>query len=425
MTVARPAAAIPVERDRIAPAVRDLAARTLPDSPQLAIELADHLFAAIPELGERDDGDLREETRASCEANLAQVLRLLALGAGPEALVVPVEAADWARGLVRRGIGLAALLRAYRLGHGWFWDRWSQALCERLVDTDELIASQDESSAFMFAYIDLISDVLVGEYGDERERVMRSAEHLRVETVRSILAGDAIDEEVAGRRLGYELRRHHVGLRVSSRSGELRGLERAAAEATAALGVGASLIVPSGVASLDLWCGSYNPIAVAELEAYTPPDGIGVAAGASGQGIAGFRRSHAEALRAARIAALARETATPVTTFARVELVSLLAGDLPSARTFVGGRLEGLGAPTEPCARLRETVLAFLTSGGSSTRVAKQLHVHQNTVAYRVRRAEELLGRRVTESPVELVCALTLADVLGRAVLAEDAPPGG
>jgi hypothetical protein len=74
------------------------------------------------------------------------VLRLLALGAGPEALVVPTEAADWARGLVRRGIGLAALLRDYRLGHGWFWDRWSQALYERLADTDELMRDSVPSS---------------------------------------------------------------------------------------------------------------------------------------------------------------------------------------------------------------------------------------------------------------------------------------
>jgi DNA-binding PucR family transcriptional regulator len=50
--------------------------------------------------------------------------------------------------------------------------------------------------------------------------------------------------------------------------------------------------------------------------------------------------------------------------------------------------------------------------------VAKELYVHQNTVAYRVKRAEELLGRRVTENSVELTCALTLAAVLGPAVLA-------
>jgi DNA-binding PucR family transcriptional regulator len=74
----------------------------------------------------------------------------------------------------------------------------------------------------------------------------------------------------------------------------------------------------------------------------------------------------------------------------------------------------------EPAERLRDTVLAFLASGGSATRVAKELYVHQNTVAYRVKRAEELLGHKVSESPIELTCALKLAAVLGPAVLADE-----
>ena len=43
-----------------------------------------------------------------------------------------------------------------------------------------------------------------------------------------------------------------------------------------------------------------------------------------------------------------------------------------------------------------------------------------STVTYRVRRVEELLGRRLGERPVELLCALTLADTLGSAVFADD-----
>jgi DNA-binding PucR family transcriptional regulator len=413
------AVSAPDERDQLPRAVRALAAELLATAPDLARGMADHLVAAIPELAAGDEL-LREETRASSEANIAQVLQLLKLGVGADALVVPIEAAEWARVLVRRGITLAALLRAYRLGHAWLWDRWSQALQERLDDSAALVTAQDQSSAFMFAYIDRICDVLVGEYGSERERVMRSAEQLRAETVRAILGGEAIDEEVAASRLGYELRRHHVALRVAVTGSEVRGLERAAAEAAALLGAGQPLIVPSGVASLDVWCGSFaSPDAglLAQLDAFTPPAGVRVAVGSPGEGIGGFRRSHTEAVQTARIAALAGGA---VTTYARVELVTLLASDLPRARAFVASRLGPLAAPTEPVARLRDTVLAFLKAGGSSTQVAAELFVHQNTVAYRVKRAEELLGRRVTEDPIELSCALTLAAVLGPAVLSGD-----
>jgi DNA-binding PucR family transcriptional regulator len=57
-------------------------------------------------------------------------------------------------------------------------------------------------------------------------------------------------------------------------------------------------------------------------------------------------------------------------------------------------------------------------------RAAKELYVHPNTVTYRIKRAEELLGRRVAEDPVELMCALMLADTLGTAVLAEEPAAG-
>jgi hypothetical protein len=410
-----------VQQHEMPPAVREAAAALLPSAAELARGMTDHIFATVPELAARSGDDaLREETRASCEANIDQSLRLLKLGASPEALVVPLEAAEFVRGLVIRGITLAVLLRSYRVGQAWFWERWSQTLRDRIADPVEAAAAQDHSLAFTFAYIDGISDVLVGEYGTERDRLMRGAAQLRAETVHAILAGETIDEEVAVGRLGYELRRHHVALRVSSGAGEVRGLERAAMEAAAVLGPGAPLVVPSGIASLDVWCGSYEPLDPDGLDDYEPPEGVRVAFGDPGGGVAGFRRTHAEALQAARIAALAPGAAPAVTGYRRIELVSLLASDLPRARAFVIRHLGLLASTAEPAERLRETVLAFLVAGGSSTRVAKELYVHQNTVAYRIKRAEDLLGRRVTESPIELTCALMLAAVLGPVVLNGD-----
>jgi DNA-binding PucR family transcriptional regulator len=189
------------------------------------------------------------------------------------------------------------------------------------------------------------------------------------------------------------------------------------------LGEGDPLVVGSGAASVDVWWGSYSPpeaAAIGALDDYVPPDGILVAAGRPGHGIGGFRRSHEEALEAARVAALAGGDAAAVMRYERVELAALLASDLPKARAFVAARLGPLAAATESAGRLRETLLAFLAANGSGTRAAKELYVHHNTVAYRVKRAEELLGRRVTDDPIELTCALTLAAVLGSAVLAGD-----
>ena len=221
------------------------------------------------------------------------------------------------------------ILRSYRLGHAWLWESWSEALRERVDDSGELVAGQDESSAFMFAYVDRISAALVEEFGTERERMLRSAEQLRVETVQTIMKGDPLDTEAASRRLGYELRRHHVAMRVSSGATEVEGLERAVGEAVAALGGGEPLVIASGAARFDVWCGSFDPPATEALEHYEPPPRVLVAFGKPGAGVAGFRRSHEEAKQAARIGALVGDSRSSVTSYARVELIPLLATDLP------------------------------------------------------------------------------------------------
>ena len=43
--------------------------------------------------------------------------------------------------------------------------------------------------------------------------------------------------------------------------------------------------------------------------------------------------------------------------------------------------------------------------------------MHRNTVVYRLKRVEELLGRPLSENDLELRCALLLAESLGTAVL--------
>ena len=198
------------------------------------------------------------------------------------------------------------------------------------------------------------------------------------------------------------------------------GLERAVGEAAEALGAGEPLVIPSGAARYDVWCGSFEAPATDELERYEPPPRVVVAFGKPAAGVEGFRSSHLEAVQAARIGALMLDASPSVTSYSRVELVSLLASDLPRARAFVAAELGPLGSVTEAAERLRETVLAMLVSGGSATGVARDLFVHKNTVAYRVRQAEELLGHGINDRPVELSSALTLAAVLGPAVLVDE-----
>jgi len=398
-----------------------LAGEMLAEAAELAVGCTTYLVETMPDL--QDAEQLHwEETRASTEANLDQVARLIRAGDPPESLVVPVETARWVRGLVRRGIGLPALLRAFRLGHFWLWERWSHALPDRVPDPAVRDAIGDRLSVFLFGYIDRISDVLVDTYGTERDRASRSSVQQRAETARAVLAGDPVDVDDASRRLGYDLRRHHVALRITASPDAAGALDDAAHEAARAVGSSDPLVIPTGMTCTDVWVGSFDRPGddlLPRIEAHEPPSGITVAVGDVARGPDGFRRSHEQACHATRVAGLAGPAATPVTAYRRVELVSLLAADLPRARAFAEDRLGALGAAGDATRRLRETVLLFLATGGSAGRTAERLFVHPNTVTYRIKRAEQLLGRPITDDPTELACALRLVAVLG------DAPADG
>jgi DNA-binding PucR family transcriptional regulator len=61
---------------------------------------------------------------------------------------------------------------------------------------------------------------------------------------------------------------------------------------------------------------------------------------------------------------------------------------------------------TDPA--LAETLRVYLDSFGDVATAARQLHVHPNTVRYRVRRIEDVLTTSLTDPDVRLVLSLSL-----------------
>ena len=85
--------------------------------------------------------------------------------------------------------------------------------------------------------------------------------------------------------------------------------------------------------------------------------------------------------------------------------------------------LGSLAADDEHHARLRDTLLVFLQNGGSYKATAEQLILHKNTVQYRVRKAEESLGRPVGDHCDDVELALRASHWLGSYVLRPAAAP--
>ena len=94
-----------------------------------------------------------------------------------------------------------------------------------------------------------------------------------------------------------------------------------------------------------------------------------------------------------------------------------MSGSIELVRTWVVETLGSLAEDDDQNARLRETLRVFLQENGSFKATAERLTLHKNTVQYRVRKAEEGLGRSVGESRLDIELALLASHWLGATVL--------
>lgn len=393
------------------------------DSDALATDLADLLHREIPELGA--DPAAWQETHRSSQVHMLDFARSVARGERIDRVEPVPEALAFARATVRRGVPLSLVLRAYHLAHGFYLHAWEQRLATLGIDQQTLVDATQRLVATTFAFFDGLARRLTEEYERERERWIRGAQALRAETIRAIVAGDPADVDAASRTLGYELRRHHVGLVLWAQPSEgddtaLAALEAAALEVAKRLGCPRPLLLGVGTGRLWAWAGTDSAPDDATLESVAQrprKDGVSIGMGDPGHGVDGFRRSHRDADDAAHVAMLASRRAGTVTRYRSVQLGALLAGELERTRRFVLEHLGPLAVADDETARLRATLKVYLEEYGSRIAAARRLGVHQNTVANRVKTCRGLLDRELRNRDVELQVALTLAQSLGEAVL--------
>ena len=116
--------------------------------------------------------------------------------------------------------------------------------------------------------------------------------------------------------------------------------------------------------------------------------------------------------------------ATGAATFNDVDLIALLTADPERAQWFAADHLGKLAAQDDDSlADLRATALCYLESGCSLVKTAAALHVHRNTVLYRLGSIERLLGRELGKEPLATHAALALVQRHGRALLDRDFTP--
>jgi DNA-binding PucR family transcriptional regulator len=386
-----------------------------------AAEVAESTTNLIAEANE-DVRDLRlAEIRRAGEDMLVRILRGLSGGVADVRLTA--EQNEIVHDSAAREIPFDRIVAALRLAQS----HWTDVLLDEVGATGHWAMARTVVRAIA-RQVDAAVDASIREYLNERERLLASAEARRRELVEALVSGHAVDPQECRTRLGLELAHEHVAMVIHGASGHLAtstgaDLAHTAGRAARAVGAQTSVVHQPSPDTVWLWASHPHSLSLDGLTALEPSVrklGQRLAAGAPRVGAAGVRRSHRDAQVADRLP-LPDDGGPSVVRYTDVDLAALLAADLAQARCFVRDHLGGLAENRPEIGELRETLSHYYRANMSLLAAATPLHVHRNTVVYRLRRIEQILGHPVSEGALEIRCALLLVERFGTGALAEDA----
>lgn len=332
---------------------------------------------------------------------------------GPLEVHAPAEAAALVRAYVRRRIPLKVVLRAYQIGHAELWRAWMQIVHAGGHDPATEVDLLDDSSVVLFRFMDRLTTEVIEAYEREHSQWTRSTTAVREEAVRAVLAEQPLVIEDVQRDLGHDVRAMQVGVVLWSTGqatpaetlqGAWRDLSnRGPSHSSTAVMAGSRVLW--GWLAIDA---EQVEEAVAALAAWQPDAGLGAAIGEPAAGLAGFRISHYQALQARRVAEAGAEPPAGMVAYSDVAVPALITADPLLGLAFVRRELGPLAEETGVAVRLRETLAAYFAEGESPAATGRRLDVHVNTVLYRLRQVEELLGFAPATRRLELQLALLL-----------------
>jgi hypothetical protein len=413
---------VDIDGPAVAGLVADVAAAVSERVAVVSEDVYAVVLREIPELA--DDQSILTLLSSSVHSNVGTCLQILQHQIELSAVHAPAASLEYARRRAQRGTPLTALLRAYRLGHTCFSDWLLKELAEQADDAHMITAATLSMSKTVAGYVDQTSEEIVAAYTGERENWLRNRSAARAARIRDLLSGGRVNVSATEATLGYRLRQYHVGVvcwadDVTAAVDNITRLEHAISHVAAkVVGSGDPVFLPRDEASAWAWL----PLGIrdrfdAEAASTVGADGdIHFAFGDAVKGVTGFRLTHRQAL-AAQAVALAAGSPPRVVTFTDVAPVAMMLGSPDLLRAWVLATLGGLATDDEHHARLRDTLLVFLQAGGSYKTTAEQLVLHKNTVQYRIRKAEESLGRPAAENRQDVELALQTSRWLGSSVL--------
>ena len=282
-------------------------------------------------------------------------------------------------------------------------EAWIELVDEAVADPSVRQELLQYGSEYFSAYQRKVTGFVVDAFQASSESSHGVGEQRRFQAVRRILNGDP----VAAAHLDFDVEQYHLGVVAwGEEAGEaIQGLARSLGRIS--LSVGALNGTRWG------WISGARPLdAAAEqrLGSYDVPPGHGLAIGLDGFGDSGFRTTNGQALRARWVA---QRLDLRVAFYADFAIEALASSNREEARSFIGHELRGIDDDSTASMRIRETILAYFAAEQNAASAAAALGIHQQTVANRLRAAEERLGHPVVSRRVELETALRLRACLG------------
>ncbi|HEX3734219.1 MAG TPA: helix-turn-helix domain-containing protein [Solirubrobacterales bacterium] len=396
----RHAARLPTVGPEAQEEFRALAARLEAGLDALAVAIRERLREALPTWMTETvfaEEEIADFIRASLGAQLCGFRRGILPERSPRV--------DFIGARVVAEVGeLKLLLSGYRIAQMSLWDAWLDLVEGSAGGAGARRQLLRHGSEYFFRYAGLLSDYVSDIYQRELEQAARTGEQRRIYAIRALLEG----ESLAGAQLDLDLEQHHIGVVAWGEEGEA-----AARELAAALG---RPLLTVGPLNKNWWgwiSGTRGLDASQEgtLRRFRPAGSAGLAIGLEAFGEAGFRATNRQALRARWIA---RNLDRPVVHYGDVAVEALASENHHDARAFVANELRGIDDDSQTSQRIRETIVAYFAADHNAASAAAALGIHHQTVANRLRVAEERLGHPVGARRVELETALRLRLCLGR-----------
>jgi hypothetical protein len=355
-----------------------------PGVPALVDDVIAAVGAAVPEY----EGQLDANVRRGVQQGLEGFLQLVA--GGDEARLPGREVyVAFGRGEWRAGRSLEALLAAYRAGAQVAWRELSSAGDEHGLPPRTLYTLAEA----IFAYIDEISAASAEGFAEQQSAAARELGERRRRLLELLLnapAANASAVEAAAADAEWELPKRLAALALSTTAPDRVARRLPAALVGSVDGMDWALVPdPSG------------PGRRGEIEA-----AVEGAAAALGPAV-GWRSTPESAHRAELALTLARDGDLVVADERLLDLI--LASDAALASDLARGALAPLdslsGGARE---RLRETLAAWLDAQGHARTAAEALHVHVQTLRYRLGRLRDLFGDALDDPQRRLELALAL-----------------